>query len=82
MESLVIFTHNPQKSPEYVSPSTQNETEFSLRIFCECSFGVCFFYNFTYFLGVLGLNCYTPVAAIGGYSLVLVVASLAAEHGL
>ena len=44
-------------------------------------FGV-FFYNFTYFLGVLGLNCYTLVATVGGYSLVIVVASLVAEHGL
>ena len=44
MESLVIFTHNPQKSTEYVSPSTQNETEFSLRIFCECSFGCLVFF--------------------------------------
>lgn len=50
MESLVIFTHNPQKSPEYVSPSTQNETEFSLRIFCECSF--VFFFLILLILGV------------------------------
>ena len=34
-----------------------------------------FFYYFNYFFGVLGLNCYTLVAAIGGYSLVIVVAS-------
>ena len=64
----MIFTHNPQKSPEYVSPSTQNETEFSLRIFCAYSFG----FFLTYFLGVLGLNCYTLAAAVGGYSLVIV----------
>ena len=31
-----------------------------------------FFFNFTYFGGVLGLNCYTLVAAIEGYSLVIV----------
>ena len=43
---------------------------------------VVFFFNFTYFWGVLDLHCYTLVAAISGYSLVIVVASLVAEHGL
>ena len=69
----------PSEGPECVSPSTQNETEFSLRIFCECSL---FFFYFTYFGGMLDLHCYTLVAAIRGYSLVIVVASLVAEHGL
>ena len=82
MESPVIFTHNPQKSPEYVSPSTQNETEFSLRIFCKCSFGFLFFYIILLIFWV----CWVLIAIHQllqlGVILLLLWWLLVAEHGL